>query len=321
MFTAAQVQRDNRQDKVASMQVTHEIGDLNWDDLRYVLAVADAGSLAAAARTLRVELSTVLRRLNALERRLQVRLFDRHRSGYAPTDAGELLAEQAQRMRSGLDEARRRIVGRDLELSGSVRLTAPHIAMDHLLPEPLAAFARAHPRIEVDVAVNSALADLSKREADVALRLSPSLPEHLIARKVGEMRLRVYALRGAKGLPQRRTPIARLVGSAPWIGFDAESRMRFFDRWMDEMVSPDRVRLRVDLLNSMAAMLRTGLGIGLLPSFIERSESDLIAVSDDIDGLSVPVSLLTHPDLRRTARIRVFVQEVGDAIATRLAEV
>ena len=132
-------------------------GPLNWDDLRYALAIVDAGSLAGAARELRVQHSTVMRRLDALERRIGARLFERQRSGYAPTDAGELLAEQARRMRPAIDEMQRRILGRDTQLSGTVRLNTAYIAMQYLLPVPLAAFARAHPGIEVEVSENSQL--------------------------------------------------------------------------------------------------------------------------------------------------------------------
>ena len=145
------------------------------------------------------------------------------------------------------------------------------------------------------------------------------MPEHLVARRVGDVHFRIYAPRGVKGLPQKRMPLARLVETAPWIGFERDARSRFFDRWHAETVPAERVRLRVDLFQSMVAMLRTGLGIGLLPTFVEPHEPDLVAVSDDIEALTTPLSLLTHPDLRRTARVRVFMQQVGDALAQRLA--
>lgn len=291
---------------------------LNWDDLRIALAVADAGSLAGAARTLRVQHSTVLRRLDALERRLGARLFERHRHGYAPTDAGELLTEQARRMRPAIDDVQRRILGRDTHLSGTVRVNTAYIVMQHLLPEPLAAFARAHPGIEVEVAESSVVADLSRREAEIALRLSRQVPEHLVGRQLGTVRFAVYALRGAKGLPQKRQPIERLAESAPWIGFERDRRTRFFDRWMTETVPAERVRLRVDLLQSVLAMLHTGLGVGLLPLFAAAREPALVAVSDPIDAIETPLWLLTHPDLRRTARVRVFMQEAGDAVTRQL---
>jgi DNA-binding transcriptional LysR family regulator len=182
----------------------------------------------------------------------------------------------------------------------------------------LASFARMQPRIEVEVIESSALADLSRREADLALRISAQVPEHLVGRRVGDVQLRVYARRGAEGLPHGPTPLATLVDQVPWIGFERDQRTRFFDRWMADTVPADRIRVRVDLFHSMVAMLRTGLGVGLLPSFVGPHEPDLVAVSDPIDALTTPLWLLTHPDLRRTARVRAFMQHVGDALSMQL---
>lgn len=292
---------------------------LNWDDLRYALAIAEAGSLTGAARRLGVQHSTVLRRLDALERRLGARLFDRHRQGYAPTEAGELLAAQARRMQPQIDEMTRRIAGRDLQLTGTVRLNTSYIAMLYLLPEPLAAFARAHPGIEVEVAEAMALVDLSRRDADVALRISTQVPQHLVGRQLGTVRFRVYARRGAPGLPRQPLPLADLVDGLPWIGYERDASGTFYQRWMRGHVPPERVRLRVDLFHSMAAMLRTGLGVGALPTFVGAQEPELVAVSNDLAGLATPMWLLTHPDLRRTARIRDFMQHVGEAVAQQLS--
>lgn len=291
--------------------------DLNWDDLRHALAIAEAGSLAAAARTLDVQHSTVLRRLETLERRLGARLFERRRQGCVPTEAGELLVEQARRMQPGVDELARRIRGRDLALAGSVRLSTSYIAMLYLLPGPLAAFSRAHPGIEVEVTEASALADLSRRDADMALRLSRTVPEHLVGRRLGEVRFRVYARRAAPGLPQQPLPLPELL-EFPWIGYDRDRSATFFERWMRANVPNACIRLRVDLFHSMVAMLRTGLGIGLLPAFVEADEPELVAVSPPLDEIDTPLWLLTHPDLRAAARIRLFMQQVGDALAARL---
>lgn len=293
---------------------------LNWDDLRHALAIAEAGSLAGAARALGVRHSTVLRRLDALEARLRTRLFERQRSGYVPTEAGELLVEHAGRLRPALQEMQRRILGRDLELSGTLRLNVAHIAMLYLLPQPLAAFARSHPGIAVEVDEASQLVDLSRRDADVALRLSAQVPQHLVGRELGRARFRVYARRGEGTLPQRRTALERLVAEWPWIGYERDRRSRFFDRWMHEQVAPERVVLRVDVLHSALAMVRTGLGLAVLPTFVEPHEPLLLPVSDDIPALETPVWLLTHADLRATARVTAFMQEVGRGIAQALAK-
>jgi DNA-binding transcriptional LysR family regulator len=293
------------------------MGTLDWDDLRVALAVADAGSLAGAARALNVNHTTALRRLDALEARLATRLFERQRGGYVPTEAGELLAEEARAIAPRVEDIERRVLGRDLRLTGAVRLTTAFVTMAYLLPKALAEFARAHPGIEVEVGENAALVDLSRREADVALRLSRQVPEHWVGRPLGTARYRVYAKRGAPGLPQRKLPLPQLLAGAPWISFERESANRFA-RWMSAHIPPAQVRLRVDIFNSVVAMLRTGLGIGLLPTFVAAHEPQLVAVSAPVAELATPLWILTHPDLRRTARIQAFMQVFGDAVARDL---
>jgi len=320
MFATSHQQLRNLQRKFANLHMATSLESLNWDDLRYALAIAEAGSLAGAAATLGVRHTTVLRRLDALEQRLGARLFERRRQGYAPTQAGELMAAQAREMAPAIAEMQRRILGADLQLQGTLRLTTAFVATLYLLPEPLAAFRRSHPGIEVEVNENSSLVDMSRRDADVALRMSAKVPEHLVGRQLGELRMRVYAKRGAANLPQRVLPTAQLCRDYPWIGFDRERRSRFFDRWMLEHVPAENVVMRLDLLHPAVAMARTGLALALLPTSVERYEPELVPVSPVLDDVSTPVWLLTHPDLRHTARVRAFMQEVGAALERALAE-
>lgn len=303
--------------------------ELDWSDLRYALAIGAAGSLAAAARQLRVNHTTVLRRLDALEQRLGARLFERARSGYEPTEAGALVLERARRMADQAEEIERGVLGRDRELTGLLRVTTAFVVMEHLLPQPLADFARAFPGIEVEVVENAFLVDLTRRradespawarrEADVAVRLSAQVAEHLVGRPLGMSECRVYAKRGAPGLPQTVEPLATLIREAPWVTFERDAQSRVYDQWMRDQLAHARVRLRVDIFNAVAAVLRTGLGVGILPTFMEPRHPELIPVSDPIAELAVPVWMLTHPDLRQTARVRAFMQHVGDGVAALL---
>lgn len=305
--------------------------ELDWSDLRYALAIGMAGSLAAAARQMRVNHTTVLRRLDALEQRLGARLFERTRTGYRPTEAGALVLEQARRMADQADAIERRVLGRDRELTGLLRVTTAYVVMEHLLPQPLAQFARAFPGIEVEVVENAVLVDLSRqradespawvrREADVAVRLSTHVAEHLVGRQLGQTQCRVYACRGAPDLPQTVQPLPVLVREAPWVAFERDAQSRVYDRWMQQQLAQARVRLRVDIFNAVASVLRTGIGVGVLPTFMEPRHPELVAVSEPIPQLAVPVWMLTHPDLRETARVRAFMQHVGDSVAARLRE-
>lgn len=307
------------------------VAKLDWETLRHALAVGNAGSIGGAARALGVNHTTVLRRLDALEEQLGTRLFERQRSGYQPTEAGLALLEQARHMATRADEVERQVLGRDRELTGALRLTTAFVLMDHLLPQPLADFARAFPGIEVEVIENAFLADLSSRsanpvqqglrqEADVALRLSRHVADYLVGRELGLTQCRVYALRGAPGLPQQPTRIEVLTREAPWVAFERGASARVYDHWMREHLARAQVRVRVDIFNAKAAMLRTGIGVGVLPTFMERKHPELVAVSEPIAELAQPVWMLTHPDLRRTARVRAFMQFVGDALAAQLAQ-
>jgi DNA-binding transcriptional LysR family regulator len=302
---------------------------LDWDDLRHALAIGAAGSLAGAARALGVNHTTVLRRLDALEAQLGSRLFERQRRGYQPTEAGLALLEQARHMAARADEVERQVLGRDRELTGALRVTTAFVVMDHLLPQPLADFARAYPGIEVEVVENAVLVDLSsrqadspqawaRREADVAVRLSGHVAEHLVGRQLGMTQCRVYALRGAAGLPQAVTSLDILAREAPWVAFERDASARIYDQWLHQRLAHANVRVRVDIFNAKAAMLRTGIGVGVLPTFMEARHPELVAVSEPIAELAQPVWLLTHPDLRQTARVRAFMQFVGDALAQRL---
>jgi DNA-binding transcriptional LysR family regulator len=114
--------------------------------------------------------------------------------------------------------------------------------------------------------------------------------------------------------------MASLLHDAPWVAFERDAQSRVYDQWMRKHLPPTQVRLRVDIFNALAAVLRTGIAVGLLPTFMERRHPELVAVSEPIAELAVPVWMLTHPDLRQTARVRAFMQHVGDGIAAQLKD-
>jgi len=297
--------------------------NLDWDDLRYVLAVARHGSLSGAARALGVTHSTMLRRIDAVEERLGVRLFERLRNGYAPTQAGDILRQAAEQCEPLIAEAERRVIGGDLRLTGNLRITTAHTLAMHLLPRALAAMRRAHPQIEVEMLTARERVDLSQREADIAVRMSPTVPDYLVGRRVGEVRFRIYAWRDAPFLGGARRPrlrpVAELAETLPWICFERGVRDRSYDRWIQANVPDTSVAVRADHFPAALALLRTGIGVTLLPEFVTRDTDGLVALSAPIDELQTPLWILTHPDLRNTARVRAFMQTVGDELARTLA--
>jgi DNA-binding transcriptional LysR family regulator len=167
---------------------------LDWDDLRFVLALRRAGSLGAAARLLKVEQSTASRRLSALEAALGVQLVARTPEGLLLNDAGQLVADLAQTVDGGIEELRRRIGGEDQRPEGVVRLATTE-SFTPFLMGGLVPLRQEHPRIQVQLVVGSAALDLVRREADVALRLFRETNPALVTRKIGEVGWSIYASR------------------------------------------------------------------------------------------------------------------------------
>jgi len=292
---------------------------LDWDDLRYVLAVARAGSLSGAARTLSVMHSTMLRRIDAVEDKLQVRLFERLRSGYVATEAGEALCRVAEQCEPLIAEAELRIAGGDTRLTGSLHVTTGVVVAQYLLPRPLAAFCAAHPDIEVEIQGARERLDLSRREADIAIRMSADVPDYLVGRKLGEIDFRVYAWEGTPHAPRpgkKRAllPVATLVRDYPWVCFERGARSRVYDRWLHAHVPEASVAVRADHFPTALALMRAGIGVALMPEFITHEVKGLVPLSETIAELRLPLWILTHPDLRNTARVRAFMHMVGDAM-------
>lgn len=295
---------------------------LDWDDLRYLLAVARGSSLSAAARVLKVTHSTVLRRVEAMEAKLAVRLFERLRTGYVCTEAGESLRRAAEQCESLIAQAEREIIGGDTRLTGHVRVTTAHVVAMYLLPAALAKFHAQHSQIEVEVRTARARVDLARREADVAIRMSADVPDSLVGRQLGQIRIRVYGWHEAPCLarlkPHTLLPLEALTQDFPWIGFDGQDRT--YDRWVDAHVPAQVVVARADHFPSATALIRTGMGISILPEFVARDVPGLRALSQPITALQSPLWMLTHVDLRNTARVRAFMQIAGNALQAALQQ-
>jgi DNA-binding transcriptional LysR family regulator len=280
----------------------------SWDDLRVFLAVAQAGSLSGAARALGVNHSTVFRRIGAFEDALGVRLFERLAGGYLLTPAGEELRDGALRVEEEIAGLSRKVTGQDLRLSGTVRVTTIDMLAFGLLPRHIAAFRKAYPGIEIELVVGNATLNLSRREADVALRVGNAPPETLVGRRVGRLAFAVYASPGYRA----RRPEPDLARH-DWIGFDSEHEalVRRFDRFLPGI----RPALRTNSVAAAVAGAREGLGLAPLPCGIADLEPDLVRVAPLPDDFTLDLWLLTHEDLRRTARIRAFLDVLAEGLA------
>ncbi len=288
---------------------------MDWDDIRYVLAVSRERSLSRAAAQLGVTRTTVGRRLRMLEERLGVRLFDRTPDGFVETAAGNDIATVAERMEVEVHALERRVEGRDTQLSGTLRVST----LDFLFSAHCAAFSsfsERHPNIDLVVSVDDEAVSLSRREADVALRITNNPPEGLVGQKLGRMKFAVY---GSRALVERVGPDAGYA-DFPWLGWDDRTRSEL-DRWMRTRAPGARVVLRTDG-NPMVIKraIRAGIGVHPFPVVEASTESDMVRIGPILDDFSRDLWLLTLPDLRKNIRVRAFMEHVGDAIRTAYRE-
>jgi DNA-binding transcriptional LysR family regulator len=280
-----------------------------WDDVRYFLAVAREGSIRRAAASLGVNHSTVSRRIRQLEESYGARLFDPLPSGFSLTHTGEDVLELAREIELDMSILAQRMAGRDAEISGSVRISIGDNFVARLAPL-LARMRAAYPGIQLQVAVSNSVANLSNREADVALRVSNQDPAPMVGRRLATMAMGLYASR--RYLARNRGTDS--LASFDWIGWDA-SWSNEHTRWMNQAIPQQNVACRVDSPAAMLEMTRSGAGVAHLLCYIGDVDADLVRVVPELSDFSAGLWLLTHPELRNTARVRAVIEFVEQELA------
>lgn len=290
---------------------------LDWNDLQVFLAVTRQGSVGGAASFLGINHSTVLRRIAGLEQAFGAQLFERLPSGYAPTAAGQLLAETLAGMPEQIESAQRRLAGTDLEIKGVIRLTTTDTLLHGLLLPHLAAFRAQHPQVELQVVMNNAMLNLTQREADVAVRGTNQPPENLIGRRVGHIDTALYASRAY--LDTLEDPMVAADPAWPghrWVATDASLGHLEQAKWLREHVPLERVAVRLDSLVGMVEAVRHGMGLGWLLCPLADRGGDLVRVSEPLAEAATGIWVLSHPQLKGVTRMRVFTDFLAHALLT-----
>jgi DNA-binding transcriptional LysR family regulator len=289
----------------------------DWNEPRLVLEVHRAGSLRAAADALGVDHSTAFRRLNAFEKKLGVRLFERLPGGvYQATAAGERMVAAAGRMEEETLSLDRDIAGRDRRLSGRLRVTSSETLAYSQLTRHLAAFRAANPEIVVELAISNRVLNLSRREADVALRPVRPKENELWGRKLADVGWTLYAapalLRAIGGSLRRPED---LLGH-PLIGWEEEVNGVIAADWLRCMAPADGFVYRTSSLVNQLVAARAGVGLALLPCYLGDGQAEIVrAFRDPIAELQGELWIVTHVDLKGTARVRAFFEIVGEGLA------
>ena len=276
---------------------------MDWNDITYFLAVAEQGSLSGAAQKLAVNHSTVFRRINALESKLGARLFERLPNGYRLTELGDSALRHAQDAHDAMHSFERTIVGRDYQLTGVVRVTAPPSMVSKYLAPCAAGFHKEYPGIQLDIVTSDAINDLSKREADIALRATNNPPEHLIGRKIREHKWQVFASKEYLSKHSRPTSMSELADHA-LIGADESlSRIEIY-QWLAQKYPSQCFTHRGSNISIISELCAQGLGLAVLPE--DYTQRELIPLFPVEPTFKTQLWILMHPDLRSVLRIRIF---------------
>lgn len=272
---------------------------MDWDDVRHFLALAQTGSVRAAGAALGVSHSTVARRVESLEGRLAARLFDRTPDGYVLTEAGRRVMPKAQRVDEEFADLERSVAGDDERMEGLVSVTCCDSTVCHLITHALAELCREHPGLALVMSVDGRLFDLSRREADIAIRavgLDAQPPEHLLGRRVAPLLIASYV---ACEHAQRLDPDDP---GTRWLGFDDPKVMRLVVETSSYPNLPAWGSF--SSLESLVSAVRAGLGLTILPAYIGDRDPYLQRLPMDDVRHMADLWVLSHPDLRDNARLR-----------------
>lgn len=283
----------------------------DWNDLRFVLAVARHRSHASAARQLGVDPSTVGRRLRAVEADLGARLFERSADGMiSPTPAGNLVAKHAESVESEIGGLRDAVQGADASPSGTVRITAVPILINRVLVPAAAGLMQRYPELRLELIAENRDLSLSRREADIAVRLArpgDDVSHRIRARRIGTLAYGAYAASDS-----RRDP-----ATLPWLGYEEGMAHLPQARWISETAPLDGGMAAILMNDAEATMQAAIAGIGrcLLPRIVADRMPELSQVP--VDKARLPereIWLLTHPDLRHLGRIAMALDWIESSI-------
>jgi DNA-binding transcriptional LysR family regulator len=285
---------------------------MNWEDLRYFQAIAEAGTLSGAARTLSVDNATVSRRLASLEETLQIRLVERLPREARLTVVGQRVLEKVVSIEAGaLAIERISLVARSQE-HGKVMITAPPILARHFLAPSLKEMSQRRPLVQLSIASEAQIVSLSRLDADLALRLAPPIEDTDIAHKIGRMTFGLYA---AHDYPNAARPEAW-----EFIAYTARQADFAHRRWLYEVIGARRVACEVTDLSNQYEAACSGIGVAGLPCFIGDTDPRLQRLPMDGSGLALDVWIALHPDRRNDKLVRNTMRDITELIsASKLA--
>lgn len=279
---------------------------MQWDDVRLFLAVARQGKLSDAAARLELDEATISRRIRRLEQDMGTRLFERTRRGHQLTSAGEKLEALAETMEQAALAAHRDVAGREDTAAGTVRLSVAEGFGSRLVAPALVRFHRQYPDIEIDLVAGTGFLSPSKREADIAVGLSRPTAGQIFVRRLADYRLGLFA---SEAYLNQQGPIASLdaLHQHSLIGYVDDLIFAPELRYLDEALPGFRTTIRSSSINAQYEMIKSGLGLGILPAFMVSKGDGVVPVLEKEVRLTRSFWISVHQDIRALPRIRAVL--------------
>ncbi len=286
---------------------------MSWDDYHYFLKVARLGTLKAAGEALKVNHSTVLRRINALEKKLEARLFDRFKTGYVLTENGRDMFEHIRHVEEQFFAIERKVKGKDVRYEGKIKISTTDTLGQFWLPPFVKKFKALYPGIVLDMDIRNGFTDLTRRQADILICAYNDHPDYMIGKILAPIEVVLYAAKDyikTHGRPESPKDLA----SHDILVLNEELTGVAFNEWVKSHVPAASITMSCNMLTSLFSYARQGLGIAPLPVYVGDQDPSLVRVMAVPKKFHHKIWMLTHPDLKNTQRIKAFMGFMYDQV-------
>jgi len=287
--------------------------NIRWSDLEYIFCVATTGSVAAAARKLGVNHTTVLRRVQAYEQSINIRIFERLRTGYRPTPEGGAFLDAARAIETAVDDLNRKVAGSEARLSGTVTVTST----DTIVPmciDALTTFQNQNPNVVVNVCVTNLHLNLDRRESDIAVRASSNPPAHLVGEHACDLGFGIYA---TSEMTKKFAQVP--INQRPWIGMEVPLSGSVVGEWMTQHIAPEHILFRANSFNTLRDLAETGVCQAILPRHVGDSSDRLLRLPLSTPLPTTGIWVLSHEDVLRAPRVRAAKETLCEGLRANRA--
>ncbi|MFT6068071.1 MAG: DNA-binding transcriptional LysR family regulator [Bacteriovoracaceae bacterium] len=287
----------------------------NWEDLKYFMALANEKRLQKAAKLIKSNHTTVYRRILNFEQKFDIKLFESTPAGYFLTPAGEELYLKLEGLEERMDSIFNSIQGLETKLKGRILITTTHSIATTFLPKILKKFKKKWPDLLVDLKVSNQFYNLSKREADIAIRPASDVPLHLMGRNLGKLNFSLYGTKAYFKGNRKRENVFSNIEKHTFIALDESLEHLRSKKWLDSKLNDESRIYKVDDLTVMAKMCSEGVGLALLPHYFEGVYKNLDLIFEPKEFIGNDLWILTHKNMSKVPKVKTCTDFLYEEIS------